>query len=419
MAMNPHPAIVLVHNQRSDSHETTDHEAAIRETLENADEIYIAVAFMKHKALQSILSVLKPALERGATAKIIVVTNFYVTEPDALAALHKACGDHRQLHAYLFPSGRGRPTFHPKLYCAVHGQEVTILIGSANLTGGGLRDNFELSLRYSMDSRSPIFQALTAWLNETIAREGDIDLDGFKIASYRAEYDVHLRHKRDAERKARDEIKRQRTFDPKLLLKQYFKQYNADKGQRDDWNKKQSKYRDAKKLLDGMINTPPATREAFLATYERLVGPQSGHLWHSGDIGRRKADVADGYTKFLEMLREVRDAIGRPASEVFGRGLNYVEQIPYLGRNVLTEIMNTYDPQLYSVLNRKPIKSLRIMKLSKFPDPGSFGGDRYDDYNNQMKEIRKACRFKDLSQVDHFMNYVSDNEVKGAPSSAS
>ena len=169
-----------------------------------------------------------------------------------------------------------------------------------------------------------------------------------------------------------------------------------------------------------MIDTPPASRAEFLAAYGRLVGTAgSSHLFHSGSIHRSKNKVADQYGKFVTMLQDVCRAIGGTAGEVFKLGMSHVQQIHGLGPNVLTEIMNTYAPSRYSVLNRNPIGSLRKMGIASFADPGRSGAEKYAEYNDLMRNLATRCGFADLSQVDHFMNYVYWKYVKGSPSPVS
>jgi hypothetical protein len=273
--------------------------------------------------------------------------------------------------------------------------------------------NFELSLVHTTDSLSAVFQAFKSWLAAARSHKRVTELDNLVIGSYQLKYGIYKKLTRSAERTARAEIKRQYTLDS-ALLQQYVKEYKADQSEQSFWAEKRSNYRQAKEVLDSMVNTPPTTRAAFLASYGDLVGAHgSRHLWHSGSIFRAKNKVADQYLKFLAMLRALRPAISGRPEEVFQLGLAHAENIPGLGPNVLTEIMNTYDPSIYSVLNKNPIGSLQKMGIAKYPDPGAFRPETYAQYNDLMKNLAARCGFEDLSQVDHFMNYVYWNYVKG------
>ena len=372
--------LTLVHNQG-----LSNHEAILLRALANADEVYISVAFVMNHAIRSVLPALQSALGTGASATIIVGGDFYLTEPEALTALYRLCHPyHPRARACLVQPGQ--ETFHPKAYCFVRGQAVTMLVGSANLTGGGLHSNFELSLIHTTDSLSPIFQAFKSWLAAAQAHKRVTELDDLAIGSYQLKYAIYKKLTRSAERKARAEIKRQYTLDS-ALLRQYVKEYKADQSEQSFWVEKQSNYRQAREVLDSMINTAPTTRAAFLASYGGLVGAHgSRHLWHSGSIFRAKNKVADQYPKFLAMLRALHPAIGGRPEEVFQLGLSHAESIPGLGPNVLTEIMNTYAPSIYSVLNKNPIGSLQKMGIARYPDPGAFRPETYAQYNRPHGE---------------------------------
>ena len=307
----------------------------------------------------------------------------------------------------------------PRFTALSTGQQVTILLGSANLTGGGLHSNIELSLLYSTDVLSPVFQKFKTWLANTQTLARVTELDEFAIGSYQVKHDIYRKLARLAERKALDEINRQYTLDS-ALLQQYAKEYMANQPEQNSWAEKQSNYRRAKEVLDGMISTPPASRAEFLAAYGQLVGAAgSDHLFHSGSIHRSINTVADEYSSFLVMLQVLRSAIGGEPHDVFQLGMSHAKPIKGLGPNVLTEIMNTYAPSLYAVLNRNPIGSLRKMNIALFGDPGSFQPKMYADYTDLMKNIAARCGFDNLSQVDHFMNYVYWKYVVGAPPHAS
>lgn len=52
---------------------------------------------------------------------------------------------------YAVDTGSRKIIFHPKLYLAVGGGKATVIIGSANLTFGGLHNNIEVSTRVNLD----------------------------------------------------------------------------------------------------------------------------------------------------------------------------------------------------------------------------------------------------------------------------
>jgi hypothetical protein len=240
------------------------------------------------------------------------------------------------------------------------------------------------------------------------------ELDEITISGYQAQHSLYKRVTRQAERRARTEIRRQFTMDT-ATLKKYARDYKTDPDEQNKWRTKQRNYDEARKVLDSLINKPPATREEFLATYGDLVGAaRSKKLWHSGSIFRAKNNVAKRFRKFIDMLRALRPLIGRPPEQVFELAMSYAARIHGLGPNVVTEILNTYSPSLYPVLNNNPITSLREMGVANYPAPSQFRPETYAQYADLLKNLAVHCGFADLSQVDHFMNYVYWTHAKAA-----
>ncbi len=125
-----------------------------------------------------------------------------------------------------------------------------------------------------------------------------------------------------------------------------------------------------------------------------------------------KNKVAIQYRKFLDMLNELRRKIGEDPEEIFKIAKIHYGPIYGLGPNVATEILNTYLPEKYPILNNNPLSSLIRLGLTSFPNQQSFQADTYGQYANLMTEIRKMCKFKDLAQVDHFMNFIYQKYIK-------
>src|SRR5437867_562567 len=112
------------------------HIDVIRAGLRSADRIIILAAFFHSSGLSQIESGLKVALKRGTKITIVIGLDLYLTEPRALSALLKMLEGRPNAELFLFR--KGRATYHPKLYYWSLGDTATVVVGSANLTGGGL-----------------------------------------------------------------------------------------------------------------------------------------------------------------------------------------------------------------------------------------------------------------------------------------
>ena len=105
---------------------------AVRRVLEDAEEALLGVAFVQRRGV----SLIERQLRSVGSGRLVATTVFASTTAQGLEAATDAGFGVRVLN----PS---RGTFHPKLYLARRGEEITAAIGSANLTTG-LVANVEL-----------------------------------------------------------------------------------------------------------------------------------------------------------------------------------------------------------------------------------------------------------------------------------
>ena len=67
---------------------------------------------------------------------------------EGLASLLDCLGGHGQVCIFHNENG---PTFHPKMYVFSNDRNAEVIIGSGNLTRGGLLDNYEASIALTLD----------------------------------------------------------------------------------------------------------------------------------------------------------------------------------------------------------------------------------------------------------------------------
>ncbi len=117
---------------------------ALSEALSGAREAKIAMAFATGSGLNA-LPELKQFCARGGKLKFIAGTDFQRTEFEAVDAL----GEERTAACKVvwIPRAKQNRVFHPKLYLFEDRENFIGIVGSSNLTAGGLRHNFEANLR--------------------------------------------------------------------------------------------------------------------------------------------------------------------------------------------------------------------------------------------------------------------------------
>lgn len=127
------------------NHLDQTHSITIERLIDSADEVIMCVAFLKISGLSKIIE----KLQDKANSRFYIGTDFYLTEPSALRKLYSSG------HA-VFISKKERCTYHPKIFYFKKNSSISIIIGSANLTNGGLETNIEASVCIDTELNSAI-----------------------------------------------------------------------------------------------------------------------------------------------------------------------------------------------------------------------------------------------------------------------
>ena len=124
---------------------TANHAKALKAllALPNPTEVLVSVAFVKEPGLKSVESAIKPFASK---ARFFVGIRNDITSIQAVRRLLEM-----RVQLYAVDTGSRHIIFHPKLYLAASGSKATVIIGSANLTFGGLHNNIEVSTRMNLD----------------------------------------------------------------------------------------------------------------------------------------------------------------------------------------------------------------------------------------------------------------------------
>ena len=132
----------------------------INQELEHSDSTHIAVAFLKSSGIKVIQDSLMMSLEKGAEFELIVGLDFKTTDPKAMKFFIDLHRQNKKVHFYCYGDKGENKTdivFHPKIYLFHNPQETISIIGSTNLTQGGLMSNFEVNtgqLHKSVDAHN-------------------------------------------------------------------------------------------------------------------------------------------------------------------------------------------------------------------------------------------------------------------------
>lgn len=162
---------------------SNNHKIEIEQAIEFADEIIICTAFLKNSGLSELLEKIN---QKAFKSTFFVGTNFYQTEPDALRRLYN-CG-----HT-IYLNRDKTPTFHPKIFLFRTQDKIRLIIGSANLTSGGLVSNIETSLVCDTTTDSIVYKSLMDDLHFFKTKAKQIEILE-TITDYESRYKIY-RHK--------------------------------------------------------------------------------------------------------------------------------------------------------------------------------------------------------------------------------
>ena len=115
---------------------------ALSEACVTAERARVAVAFAKGSGLGAV-----PALEqlsaRGGQVELLAGVDFQLSDLDAVARFERPPSAAR---VYVRPDADERVVFHPKVYLLETAESATVIVGSSNLTAGGLVGNLEANV---------------------------------------------------------------------------------------------------------------------------------------------------------------------------------------------------------------------------------------------------------------------------------
>jgi len=145
----------------------------LKSELIESTEVKIAVAFIRRTGIDEIYKSLDYAMNvNNAKIEIIAGLDFKTTDSNALLALKQIEDSQKNFSFYCFGDKRDNHNdliFHPKIYLfetsLSKNTKYTSVIGSSNLTRGGLNSNFEVNSVFKED-KPKYFSQLQAIYNE-------------------------------------------------------------------------------------------------------------------------------------------------------------------------------------------------------------------------------------------------------------
>lgn len=377
---------------------STSHHKIIQGLLANAVEVYIAVAFLKKNGLNMLL----PFFDKPIKFKILAGYNFGISDPDALTTLYDYTEKSNRIAAYLV-NLKLKQVFHPKMYLIKDQHHCHIIIGSANLTNGGLAANNESSIYHQCSDSDPIWRETLAYFDECI------DIARADVLSKRI---ISIYRKWQKKQKVINiqseefpDMSANLIYDLTKLKAHY---HALDKKEiLAGFKLKEEHYQQAKEVLDEIINKTH-TPIQFKTLVEDLVGRSGEHgLWYSNGMFRHKTSIFDQQSQFKKLIKSIKDNLDKSPEHIYKTALQIASGIKGVGPNFIGEIMMTYAPNKLANINQNPITVLRKEGGADIKAySSSFDEENYEEYNAIIKEIADKLGLKNMLEMDYFFNTI-------------
>ena len=152
----------------------------LKTQVKTAEIIWIASAFLTKGGLK-LLSIVS---EKCKEIKIICGINGFITD---VSALQRYVSDSKIMNGWIYNGDE--PIFHPKLYVFHYSKSVMVIMGSANFTGQGIKDNNEIALQYNLNKENTQYKNIKKYF-EGIEKKSTI-IENFNCSDYDEKRKVH------------------------------------------------------------------------------------------------------------------------------------------------------------------------------------------------------------------------------------
>lgn len=376
------------------------HGDAVVDLLQRAHHFECMVAFAKGSVLPKLLPPLEQALKRGMTARLAVGLSFHLTEPRLLRKLF----DLSKLYEVQLYLSDSDATFHPKIYATREPSRCTVLVGSANLTAGGLFDNYEASVLIDGQDTT-LFSEVEAHFNTFIADESIVLATKKRIDAYAVEFAIHEAWRKTAKKRA-DRVSRDDVQDLTVLADQLaeMKRDDSPHGFAAQQALRKENLTQARRQIQALATPARGSGRGFLPRYEALI-----NLFHSGGLHRAKTRVAREPALFLAAIADIAGRSRLAPAEAFDVLHDHFENITGAGINLLTEILHALDNKRYAVMNQNAVTGHAVAGFRGYPDhptKTNVDGELYARYCQQARSLQAALGLANLTELDALFNYM-------------
>lgn len=426
--------------------------------LTDAVELDWMVAFAKKTGFDLVENSLGAALSSGnlRRARFIFGLDFYQTDPWLLRKILEISENYPgRVTLYITNDGfvgghqneddgedaneddRNYLTFHPKLYSFLYADKsYRVMVGSANLTGGGLESNHELSMLLKLDGPRTFPGKVIEYIDNLVNDGKIVPATVALIDNYAERHRIYRTYIKNAKKKfstkGNKTSKQYDRFDELRTRLDTMKMDKTPNGFLQQIDERKNYRASAIKEIDsigGLIFNGDSTsnRLSFLKYYGNLIGQVTGKngsknsYWRSSELQRGYNSVAkcymnfqEGYTKFIAADVASGNTLA-PQDAYDSLMKNGFVNVKGAGPNVITEILHTYNNERFAVMNGNSVNAVDLANFgtkytsqSGTPLEKSYVGKNklYGKFCDEVSQICKALSLSNFTEFDALGNYI-------------
>lgn len=375
------------------NNESSEHSVALARLFENARHVDVAVAFAKMSGWGHIKDHLLHHLEQGRSARFIIGLNFYQSEPTLLKLLLQLSRKHS---LSVFVGDKLDGVFHPKVYRFEYvNKSVSMLIGSANWTNGGMADNYECSVLLRLNSETKIRNRL----DELCKDERVSALTPCILRDYSRRYDIARAARATEQRR----LKRLRTAKPTTfaVLRELLREFRLDKSEQgfDVQVRNRAEAVERASKIMKLIATARPTGERFDDLLRKLDAS-----FHSAIVPIFMKSIAGEPAAFAELCTRALASGDLSPEQAFEKVREV--SIRGVGPNWRTEMLHSVNPSKFAVLNRNSSAGMRLAgpEFPERPSNNNITPQTYAQFCLDARRVAAELGLRNLSELDAVFN---------------
>ena len=385
------------------------HGEVLMDLLKTASIFECMVAFAKSSFFLNkkvgFLRALKKALENGCQARMAIGLNFFTTDPEVLFALFEIQKKYKNFSLYV---GSGEKVFHPKIYAIKNNNGRVIIVGSANMTYGGLFSSEEVSIivrDIEQKSMNKVFEYFNFLLCEGILVQSSMKI----LEDYADRHCIYDSYHKLAKVKYEDTLVNKLPSNYPVLA-EILQLMKSDKSSFGFVEQIALRKRNRKFARRKICEIAVCSKKSdFLKLYEELL-----ELFHSSGHQRGKTKIYENSEKFCIALKYMLKALKNPANEAFDVFRQHCMQIDRAGINLITEILHAMDDKKYPIMNAKAISGMRVAGIVDYRLgllKKDVDGSVYGAYFAHAEKIRSELGLADFTELDALFNYAYSSQI--------